>query len=138
MITQTKTSSLEEFLTITAGSREVGLIIAKDGNELEILVRSLDGMNFKPAKKATDFSKLQKAYFVIDENTVKDAYDFAVQYPTRSVQVFDKDKMKSETFFPDYQKLNMVLVVLKEDLFDWQREGLDFLSVIGPAYQSAL
>jgi hypothetical protein len=33
MTTQTKTPSLEEFLTVTAGSKEMGLIIAKDASE---------------------------------------------------------------------------------------------------------
>ena len=136
MTTQTKTSALEEFLTVTAGSKEVGLIIAQDGKELDVLTRSLARMNFKQAEKMANFFSLQKAYFVIDKNNTKDAYDFAVQYPTRSVQIFDKDKMKSETFFPDYQNLNLVFLVLKDDIFAWQKQGFDFLSVIGPSLQS--
>ena len=136
MITQTKTSSLEKFLTVTAGSKEIGLIIAKDSNELNDFVRFLDEMDFKRTEKATDFSRLQKTYFVIDENKAKDAYDFVVQYPTRSVRVFDKIKMKIETFFPDYQNLNIVFLVLKDDIFEWQKQGLDFISAVGPVYQS--
>lgn len=75
MTTQTKTPSLEEFLTVTAGSKEMGLIIAKDASESESFARSLDGMGFKRSEKVSDLLKLQKSYFVINEGAAKDAYD---------------------------------------------------------------
>lgn len=136
MITQTKIPSLEEFLTVTAGSKEMGLIIAKDASELEGFVRSLDGMGFKRSEKVADLSKLQKSYFVIDEGVAKDAYDFAVQYPSGQVEIFDKELMQSQSFSPDYGSLNLVLLVVKDDLNKLQTKGFDLLSAVGPAFQS--
>lgn len=136
MITQTKIPSLEEFLTVTAGSKEMGLIIAKDASELEGFVRSLDGMGFKRSEKVADLSKLQKSYFVIDEGAAKNAYDFAVQYPSGQVEIFDKELMQSQSFSPDYGSLNIVLLVVKDDLNKLQTKGFDLLSAVGPAFQS--
>lgn len=136
MITQTKIPSLEEFLTVTAGSKEMGLIIAKDASELEGFVRSLDGMGFKRSEKVADLSKLQKSYFVIDEGAAKNAYDFAVQYPSGQVEIFDKELMQSQSFSPDYGSLNLVLLVVKDDLNKLQTKGFDLLSAVGPAFQS--
>lgn len=136
MTTQTKTPSLEEFLTVTAGSKEMGLIIAKDTSESEGFARSLDGMGFKRSEKVSDLSKLQKSYFVINEGAAKDAYDFAVQYPSGQVEIFDKEQMQSQSFSPDYGSLNLVLLVVKDDLNKLQTKGFDLLSAVGPAFQS--
>ncbi len=136
MTTQTKNHSLEEFLTVTAGSKEMGLIIAKDASELEGFARSFDRMGFKRSEKVTDFFKLQKSYFVIDEGAAKDAYDFAVQYPSGQVEIFDKERMQPQSFSPDYGSLNLVLMVVKDDLNKLQTKGFDLLSAVGPAFQS--
>jgi len=136
MTTQTKTPSLEEFLNVTAGSKEVGLIIAKDASQLDGFTRSLDGMGFERSEKISDLSKLQKSYLVIHEGTAKDAYDFAVQYPSGQVEIFDKEQMRSQSFSPDYGNLNLVLLVVKDDLNKLQTKGFDLLSAVGPAFQS--
>ncbi len=136
MATETKNSSLEEFLAVTAGSKDMGLIIAKDEGELESLARSLDGMGFKRSKQIAELPKLQKAYFVVNESASKDAYDFAVQYPTGQVEIFDKEQMQSQSFSPDYGSLNFVLLVAKDDLNKLQTKGFDLLSAVGPAFQS--
>jgi len=136
MKTSTKTPSLEEFLLVTAGSKEVGLIIAKDSNELQDFVESLDENGFKRSDKIVDLLELQQAYFVINESAAKDAYDFAVQYPTGQIEIFDKEHMRSQTFSPEYSNLKLVLLVAKDDLNKLQTKGFDLLSAVGPAFQS--
>lgn len=136
MKTSTKIPSLKEFLTVTAGSKEMGLIIAKDSDELARFIKSLDKKGLKRSEKVYDLSKLQKSYFVIDEVATKDAYDFAVQYPTRSVKLFNKDTMRIETFFPDYSTLNLVLLIVKDDLNKIQTKNFDLLSAVGPVYKA--
>lgn len=136
MKTSTKTASLEEFLLVTAGSREVGLIIAKDSNELQDFAESLDENGFKRSDKIVDLLEFKQAYFVINENAAKDAYDFAVQYPTGQIEIFDKEHMQSQTFSPEYGNLKLVLLVVKDDLNKLQTKGFDLLSAVGPAFQS--
>jgi hypothetical protein len=136
MTTQTMAPSLEEFLNVTAGSKEMGLIIAKDVSELTGFTQSLEEFGFEQSKVVADLSKMHKSYFVIDEVSVKDVYDFAVQYPSGQVDVFNKEQMKSQSFSPDYGRLNLVLLVEKSVLHTVQTKGFDFLSVVGPAFQS--
>ena len=136
MTTQTKTPSLEEFLAVTAGSKEVGLIIAKDASELDGFAQSLDGLGFMRLEKVSGLLNLQKSYLVIHEDNAKDAYDFTVQYPSGQVEIFDKEQMQSQSFSPDYDKLNLVLLAVKDDLNRLQTKGFDLLSAVGPAFQS--
>jgi len=136
MTTQIKNLSLEEFLTVTAGSKEMGLIIAKDSSELDGFAKSLDGMGFKRSERVSGLFNLQKSYLIINEGVVKDVYDFAVQYPSGQVEIFDKEQMRSQAFSPDYDKLNLVFLVVKDDLNILRTKGFDLLSCVGPAYQS--
>lgn len=128
--------TLEEFLTITAGTKEIGLIIAKDASELAFLTRSLDERGFKQSKIVASLLDLQGCYFLLNEFVAKDAYDFAVQYPSGQVEIFDKSQMQSHSYSPNYSSLNPIFLVIKEDLHKLQAKGFDLLSVVGPAFQT--
>lgn len=136
MDTQTKIPTLEDFLAVTDGSKDLGLIIAKDTDELQNTARSLESLGFKKAEKISALFSFKKSYLIVDENLAKDAYDFAVQYPTGQVEVFNKEQMKSETFSPDYSNLNLVLLVARDDLNKLDAKGFDLRSAVGPAFQS--
>jgi len=136
MENQTKNTPISEFLAIMTGSREVGLAIARDDKELEDFSRSMDGEGFRQAEGVFDLLKSPKTYLRIGKTLDKNVYDFVVQYPTRSVQIFDKEKMQNQTFFPDYENSAIVLLVAKDDLIKIQAKGFDLLSAVGPAYQS--
>jgi len=136
MTTRTQNPSLEEFLTIIAGSRDIGLIIAKDGDELNRFARFLQEMGFGLSKNMSDLFRHRKTYFVVDESSAKDAYDFAVQYPTGQVEIFNKEQIRSEVFSPDYNNLNPVLLVARDCLNKLQANDFDLLSAVGPTFQS--
>ncbi len=136
MDTQTKTPALEDFLAVTAGSKDTGLIIAKDAKELENMAQSLDSRCFKKAENIPSLFAFRKSYLIVNENSAKDAYDFAVQYPTGQVEIFNKGQMKSETFSPDYGSLNLVLLVARDDLKKLEAKGFGLRSAVGPAFQS--
>ena len=133
-ITSEKTS-INDFLSVSMGSKEASMAIAQNQAELSRFKKIMDEQGFEQSKNIADLFKLQKTYFVLDEDMDKDIYDFVVQYPTGQVEIFDKKLMRSETFFPDYNK-EMVLLVIKEDLNKLQAKGFDLLSCTGPAYQS--
>lgn len=135
MVIQTHATSLKEFLNVTAGSREIGLIIAKDSEELDNLTHSLNELGLKPSEKVTDLLTLKKSFFVIEGAEAKDAYDFALQYPSGQVEIFNKKEMKSEIFSPDYANLNIIFLVQKGELKKLESSGLNFLSITGGAYQ---
>lgn len=136
MRNQTKNASISEFLAVMAGSKEIGLAIAKDNKELESFAQAMDDMDFKHVEEISDLVKFPKTYLTVREDMDKNVYDFAVQYPTGQVEIFDKELMRSQTFSPDYKNLSLVFLVAKDDLNKLQTKGFELLSCVGPAYQS--
>lgn len=135
MISQTKTASFKEFLGIAPGSKEVSLAIAKNNKEIQDFSRSLDEAGFEQAEEVFNLFKLPKAYMTISEDMDKNVYDFIVQYPTGQVEIFDKERMRSEMLSPDYSR-SVVLLVEKGALNKLQAKGFDLLAAVGPAYQT--
>jgi len=136
MRNQTKNASISEFLAVMAGSKEIGLAIAKDNKELESFAQAMDDMDFKHVEEISDLVKFPKTYLTVREDMDKNVYDFAVQYPTGQVEIFDKELMRSQTFSPDYKNLSLVFLVAKDDLNKLKTKGFELLSCVGPAYQS--
>lgn len=135
MSTINNKTSIEEFLSVVVGAKEVGLVIAKDNEELLNFVEEMDSAGFKRSGNTADLLNPPKTYFVADENLEKDVYDFIVQYPTGQVEIFDKKLMQSQTFSPDYKDSAIVLLIDKNNLNKIQEKGFDLLSVTGPAFQ---
>jgi len=136
MSTTSNKASIEEFLSVMIGSREVGLVIAKNEAEISSLTKAMDRSDFKRSKNISDLLKSPKTYLVADENIDKDVYDFIVQYPTGQVEIFDKKLMQSQTLSPDYKNSAIVLLVEKNNLNKIQEKGFDILGVAGPAFQA--
>lgn len=127
--------SIEEFLSVIIGSREVGLVIAKNEAEISSFAKAMDRFDFKRSENIADLFKSPKTYFVADGNLDKDVYDFIVQYSTGQVEIFDKKLMQSLTLSPDYKNSAIVLLVDKDNLNKIQEKGFDLLSSTGPAFQ---
>ena len=136
MSTTSNKASIEEFLSVMIGSREVGLVIAKNEVEISSFAKSMDRSNFKRSENISDLFKSPKTYLVADENIDKDVYDFIVQYPTGQVEIFNKKLMQSQTLSPDYKNSAIVLLVEKNNLNKIQEKGFDILGVAGPAFQA--
>ena len=129
-------ASIEEFLSVMIGSKEVGLVIAKNESEISSFAKVMDQFGFERSNNVADLFKSPKAYFVADENLDKDVYDFIVQYPTGQIEIFDKRLMQSKTLSPDYKNSAVILLVDKDNLNKIQEKGFDLLSSAGPAFQS--
>lgn len=136
MSTTSNKASIEEFLSVMIGSKEVGLVIAKNEAEISSFAKALDRFDFKRSENISDLFKAPKTYLVADENIDKDVYDFIVQYPTGQVEIFNKKLMQSQTLSPDYKNSAIVLLVEKNNLNKIQEKGFDILGVAGPAFQA--
>ena len=128
------TDPLYDFLE-TASGREVALAVAEDENELKEFSRRMNELGFKEAETVPDLLSRSKSYIVAKEGTGKNIYDFAVQYPTGQVEVFNKDEMQSRVLSPDYEN-KAVLLISEKDLSKLLAGGLDLLSATGPVYRS--
>ena len=128
--------SIEEFLFVIQGGKEVGLVISKDEEELTSFSKALEGFDFKRSENIADLFKSPKTYFVITPDMDKNVYDFALQYPTGQVEIFDRKLMQSQILSPDYKNSAIVLLVDKKNLNQIQEKGLNLLSAAGPTFQS--
>ena len=136
MSTTSNKASIEEFLSVMMGSREVGLVIAKNEAEISSFAKAIDRFGFERSKNVADLFKSPKVYFVAGGNLDKEIYDFIVQYPTGQIEIFDKQLMQSQTLSPDYKNSAVVLLVDRDNLNKIQGKGFDLLSSTGPAFQS--
>ncbi|MEI7741690.1 MAG: hypothetical protein WCJ29_04245 [bacterium] len=127
---------LEDFLAVIRGSKQVGIVIAKDGNELSRFSSNLEDSDFKKARRVFDLFDQRQAYFLADEDMEKSFYDFAVQYGTGQIEIFDEEKRQPRVFAPDYEKSAVVILVEKDDLAKLEKRGFGLLALSGPAYQS--
>ena len=128
-------TNLGEFLSLLIGSKEVGLVIAKGGNELPLLAAELERNGFLSAKNLGDLLKTGKSYYLADQNLDKEVYDFVVQYPSGQVETFDKYVAQPQVFSPDYKTCAVVLLVEEGDLAKLQEKGFNLLAVTGPAFR---
>ncbi|HBW74126.1 MAG: hypothetical protein UX10_C0023G0008 [Candidatus Magasanikbacteria bacterium GW2011_GWA2_45_39] len=129
-------ASIEEFLSVILGGKEVGLVIAQNDAEISSFAKAMDRFDFKRSENIADLFKSPKTYLVAGGNLDKNVYDFIVQYPTGQVEIFDKKLMQSQTLSPDYKNSAIVLLVDKDNLNKIQERGFDLLSSTGPAFQS--
>ena len=135
---ETENKEFLDFLKVAFGQKEVGLIVAKDRDQLSDFSGAMEGEVFKRSDNISDLFNSPKTYLSVGENMSKDFYDFLIQYPTGQVEIFDKTKMISKTFSPDYINGCVIFLVLKEDLNKLQDKGWDILANCGPAYQSTI
>ena len=138
--------NLVDFLPLVKGQKEISLVIAKDGKELDSFVQVVVNSAFS---KAGDVFSLMTAlkngghyYFVLtdksvsDDKVFKDIYDFIVQYPPGSIQIFDQEKMESVVLSPNYEDISVIILLIQENLDLISKNGFSVLDKIGLTYRS--
>ena len=63
-------------------------------------------------------------------------YDFALQYPTGQIEIYDKFNLKSQTVTPSYKDVAVVFLITKDTLKKAQEAGFMLLEQVGITYQS--
>lgn len=135
MIQNTKTK-LADFIFAIRGGREAGLAIARDESELASLAQEIEALGFSPTQIGWDLFGASETVWIPDAKMGKDVYDFAVQYPTGQVEIFDPEAMRPHLLSPAYDTDARIILATKARLAQWRKEGFDLLAVAGPAYQS--
>lgn len=134
------TNTFDDFLKFVNSQKEVSLAIAKDETELAQLASKLEEHKFRQAVDTSDLFKQitqpSKSFFVAKESLPKDMYDFAVQYPTGQVEIYDKFNLKSQTVIPIYKDVAVVFLITKDALKKVQETGFMLLEQVGITYQN--
>lgn len=131
-------ASIEEFLSVITGSREVGLVIAKNEAEISSFAKAMDRFDFKLLDSVFEYQNTNHGWYVIvnDKAKFKEIYDFVCQYPLTVISLFDAQNSKTVTIKPKYQH-SVVLVITEEILREIQLAGFDLLGRVGPVYRSS-
>lgn len=136
----TMNSKLTDFIKYTFSQKETSLIIAKDQEELEGFVQLLADQDFRQAIDTSElFNRIthpSKVYYIIRNELHKSIYDFILQYPTGQVEIFNRDRMKSEMVSPVYKDVSVIFLVSKQTLSNIQKSGYQLLENTGMTYQS--
>lgn len=134
------TNNFIEFLKHIISQKETSLAIAKDEGELKEFIGFLEHEGFRQAIDTVELFKYStapsKAFFIIKDNLQKDIYDFIVQYPTGQVEIYDKQRLKSQSISPVYKNVAIVFVITKDTLKKVQEAGFNLLEQVGMAYRS--
>ncbi len=128
------------FLEYSLSQKEVSLIVAKHENELSHFERWLEDKGFRRAAHAFDLldnlEDHKKLYVILKTENGKDSYDFAAQFPTGQIELFDKKTMKKMLKNIDYKNRSIVFLTTKHHLFDLEKEDFNFLSSVGMAFRN--
>jgi len=134
------TNTIKDFLKFANSQKEVSLMIAKDGSELEDFIKKLNEDDFRQAVDTSDLfkqvKKASKSFVMVKDSLSKNLYDFAVQYPTGQVEIYDKFNLKSQMVTPAYKDVTVVYVLTKAALEKTQESGFRILEIAGITYQS--
>lgn len=136
----TTTAKFKQFLAAASGQKEVSLVIACDEAELGELQRDLETAGFIAARNGRELLQQlphsRQQYFVLSKKINKSAYDFAAQYPTGQVELFDSAAMRSRVTTPDYRDAAIVLLGTAENIFKFQQHGIDLVGKVGLTFRS--
>lgn len=134
-----KDASLKEFLSILPGSREVGLVIAKDAKELKAYTKFLEKEGYSRIPSVFRYEEADHGWYLVPGNSesLKPIYDFVCQYPTTLISLYEPETKKLLSMRADWRH-GAVIVLTEEALRDFQAAGLDLLGRVGPAYRLTL
>ncbi|MEK7170885.1 MAG: hypothetical protein AAB774_01095 [Patescibacteria group bacterium] len=134
----------DEFLDRSGFSKEVPLIIAENEEALNNYRERLKKVGYEEQESVYHLihssHKGSKNFLVLDghhPDTLKQAYDFVVQYPTGQIEISDKATMQRAIYSPNYKENQTVLLVSRQQLSEIQQTGLTFLPRVGATYQHA-
>lgn len=135
-ITRNK-ASIEGFLSVIMGSREAGLVIAKNDKELANFIKVVDKFNLKPLLSVFEYQNASHGWYIVinDRTKYKDIYDFVCQYPLTVITLFDSVNSKTFSCKPDY-KNPIIFLITEETLKDVQKTGFNLLGRAGLAYRT--
>lgn len=128
-----KSPALQEFIRHTLGQKEVSLCIAENEGAREKMAQELEKRGFTRGEPY-ECGK-GKHYAFLATPLQKEWYDVIAQYATGMIELFDKEKMESHIITPQYPVSALILLIVKSDLFEIERQGFSIRDKVGITYQ---
>lgn len=133
-------NDLKQFIKESKGQKELSLVLAKDDQEFQDFQEALAVEGFLGSDDVllslTEPHAPKKLYLVINQESAKDLYDFAIQYPTGQVNLQEAKTMKNYNFNFNYKDYAFILLTTTEFHDYLSKNNLDFLDCVGMVYRS--
>lgn len=134
-------TKFDKFLTDSTSQKEISLVLVENSEDFADLKDSLvkNGYNFSSdiISKLNNLNNDDKICFVINNETdAKLLYDFALQYPTGQINLFDDKVMETINISPSYDNKSLLLLLTDNQLENLKNINFDFLSVSGMTYRN--
>lgn len=129
-----------KFLTDSGSQKEISFIVAEHENELSHIERWLNDKGYCRFNDVTELLAMtkhhKKLFLIIGEQNAKNSYDFAMQYPTGQIEIYDTKKMKSLSEPIEYKNRSMVFLTTQHQLSKLEKENLGFLPIVGITFRT--
>ena len=127
---------LESFFSLILGAKEPSIMLAQNNDERATFAEALQNKGFTESHTVGDLFRFSKTFIVIRNEFKKEVYDFLMQYATGHVEIFDQETMESRTLSPNYSASSIVILINKDAVHDFVKQGVNLLALSGLAYQS--
>jgi hypothetical protein len=129
------------FLRHIASLKEVACICAKDEKEAREFQDALLSDGFVRPQTITELlsavSRTGKTFFSLSEiKDEKEMYDFIVQYPTGSVELWDAGTHKPTVASPAYHNSSVIFLVTEKELIFLREKGFEIFDKVGPIFRT--
>jgi len=129
------------FLSRTISLKEVSCICATDEKEAEEFKQALSADGFFTPQNARNLlsliSQTGKTFFKLsDLKNEKAVYDFIVQYPTGSVELWDADTHNPTVVSPAYHDSSLIFLVTENELISLHEKEFEILDKVGPVFRT--
>lgn len=128
------TSRFQDFISASSGSREVGLIIAENTEEVGFYLSLLELNGFGKLSSVLKYKDVGHGWYIIANNdNCKEVYDFVCQYPLTTISLFNSETADTIVMNPDYK--NSAIVLIEKNTLNSVQKKFDLIGRAGITYR---
>jgi hypothetical protein len=128
--------SFKNFLSITEGKKEIGLLVAKDYSELETFQKELTELGYFNSKNLKDLILNKKTFFHITHKSDESCIRYIKEYSTGAIQLISKSTKKFKWFYPEYRKSQLLLICTESEYEEFNENNSNLLNYVAVVYRN--
>jgi len=114
--------TFKNFLRLTEGKVETGLIIAQDNAELMEFLTTLKSEGYKESENIRDLILNKKTFFHLTLDTSETSLKYIKEYATGSIGLASKKTDKFQWHYPDYENSQLLVICTEDELRDLHKK----------------
>lgn len=110
--------TFKNFLMLTEGKVETGLIVAQDNEELREFLTTLKSEGYKESENIKDLILNKKTFFHLTSDIAESSLKYIKEYATGSIGLTSKKTDKFQWHYPDYANSQLLVICTEKELQD--------------------